>query len=160
MLRNEAKLSVEPALDPMNGRLPPRAGDRARERNILRADRNAVLCIAAILYASGSHQRLEPFTRFHLPRAVSIKEHRLTYRGCANELILVGSMLSRGKLRVRFVIPAKDFHFAVFWTGIETTPAGHALRQGITKLLHLLRLARARATVEVVIYLNPCLHAL
>ena len=52
-------LAVEELFDRIEGRGASGPGDRCRQRNLLRADRNAVLGVAASLNASGARERFE-----------------------------------------------------------------------------------------------------
>ena len=78
-------LAGEETFDGMHGDRPTDGSDRLGKRDILRADLDAVLCIAAITDAATAHQCFESCFRKNAARAMVIEEPGLADRMSANE---------------------------------------------------------------------------
>src|SRR5262245_47407827 len=73
----DASSTREDVAQPAERRLPSDLADRVRQRNLLRANLDAVLRVAAVGDAAGSHEDCEPLVRVHRARRVEVHQQRL-----------------------------------------------------------------------------------
>src|SRR5690349_4308331 len=64
--------SSEDVLEPLDRRLTPDLPDRVRQRNLLRTHLHAVLRVATVRDAAGSHERVEPLGAVQLAGRVEV----------------------------------------------------------------------------------------
>src|SRR5881628_1180368 len=114
-----ASSSGEHVLQPFDRRLAADLADGVGQRDILGADLDAVLRVAAGRHAARAHERVEALVLVELAGGVEVHEERLADGGGADE--------ARAE-RVAAVDLGADF---------EAASAGDTAIEGVAELLHL-----------------------
>src|SRR5215213_3573729 len=129
---------LQPAEQPVPGRLAVETGYRVREWYLFRTGLDAVLRVATIRYSARPHDGGQPHVPVHLARRVLVEEPDLIQGGRADEL------------RVRVDLRA-DF---------QADGARHAARHVVAGRLHLRRDPRPRPQVVRAVDIDPRVHFL
>lgn len=139
----------------MHRQRPAGFRDRFRERDVLGADGDAVLGVAALLDAADGHERVEPFAGVVLARRVRVEEDRLADRVRAEETLVVSGGLAGGKLLCGFFGLGFDFDLGELRARIDAAATTHAFAQRISDRLLGGGLPRAGSGVVVAIDRDP-----
>ena len=139
----------------MHRRRPSCPADAGGERNLLGANRDAILRITTDLNAPFFHQGVQTLASVVVAGRMSIEEHRLANGMSADEGFVISGGLAGLELFVGFAVVPFNFCFDVLRAGIQAAATAHAFGKGISNLLISRALPRAGAHVDVTVDGNP-----